>query len=827
MVANSPSRTAILLVLTAAVRAQQAPSQQEPVKPTYVAESLYTDSRIFDDFREHYLYGGFRFNAPHLGFDIRGNNAVIHWDLEQTQRALAQSQRGGLPRRDIEPPASRRRLSAEQVRRQVDRSMQALGQTGGLPQGSQVDTAIDLLRYLYCEGGVTVVQNGVLVLRCERLWISPLDDRIVVEDAELRYMTPGSTTSDMLIVRGKRLVKQGSRWTGRDVSITTCTAAEPHFSLDVGEAEIIERQGQFEVRSRGQTLKIGGTSVLPLPDAHIFTGEQTPFPIRSVRGGYSSTQGMEAGVTVGLPWNKTGGAVHNWLTGRPEHEFRGDTELSVDWIEERGVPLQADFDYSAGNLYRGRTKTFWLDDHGTDQREIDSNLDGSPIGEGSRGLFTTENRVRFGESIHLDVQAFSASDPGVYSEFFNSDYHTKELPETSLYLQHHDENRVFTVGTRFSLTDFSYRDDRALSDSFVEELPVITYDWFAQPIAELPWGSPLVVDLSTELGQRRRSYDDLSTIQVDDETFRADQVIEMSTPMQWGALNLRPYVKARGTWYDNTLAGDSQSRLAMEAGVQLGTRMSRTWSWLGDDSDTVRHVMAPRVWLADRFHVDEDASQFYQFDEVDSLTEETLVRVELRNLFQRMETADDGSSAPRDFLFVDLAQDIWPDKTRDNDGDTLGLFYYDLLVRPTARWLPFRNFSYAVYGDVDWRRGMRTFDTELRFGPLAGINWVLEYREDSLTKGAVGAGATTKLLDRWELYGGSQRDLNTDEWLNYRFGLRRADHDWMVGFDVVYNPFSDETTFRIDFQPRFGGGGAGRDRFSDGGLPRSSLATGY
>src|SRR5205085_752357 len=106
----------------------------------------------------------------------------------------------------------------------------------------------------------------------------------------------------------------------------------------------------------------------------------------------------------------------------------------------------------------------------------------------------------------------------------------------------------------------------------------------------------------------------------------------------------------------------------------------------------IRHVIAPRITLADRFRVDDRAAEFWQFDATDALTEQQLVRVEVRNLLQRMEPVG-AARETRDFLMLDLAQDFWPDASRDNGGDELGLFYYDFLLRPRAGWIPFETFA--------------------------------------------------------------------------------------------------------------------------------------
>ena len=809
---------------------------QEPT-PVLVAEDdsftvdgFDSQSREVEDYREVSVAGGFRFRAPGMQLDVRGQNAVLLFDREGA-RALLEPQDGGggLPRRGIEPPQPRRRLSPDELRRRVEHTLRAVGQFDGLPPGANAVRQLDLLRLFYCEGGVTIVRDGVVVLRCDRLWISPLDDRVVVENAELRYHTPG-TMRDMLVVRGPRLVKQGGRWTGRDLTLTTCTAGEPHAALSVGEAEIIEREGEFEVVVRGQTLQIGGTNVLPLPDARIFTKGQSELPIRSVSFGYSSQQGVQSEVVFGLPWNGTGGAVHEWLTGRPAHEFRGDWELGVGWIEQRGVPLEAGLTYAAADLYQGRLRGFWLDDAGEDLREIRTDFAGNPLDVEKRGLVSTENRLHLGPSTHFDVVAFHASDPAVYPEFFRGNYRFDEVPETSAYLHHADGNRLLTVGGRWNLDEFSYRDDRALAERFVEELPVATLQWLAQPIGETPWGTPIVVDLETGLGQRRSDFDDLATTRTSDRTFRADQVAEVSLPFHLGPLNVRPYASGRGTWYDTTVDGGGEGRVALEGGVALGTRLSRTWSWFDDDGEhALRHVIAPKITYRNRFHVDDDGSRFFQFDAVDALGEAELVRLELRTLLQRSRpVAGAMDTEPLDFVMLDLAQDVWPDADRDNGGDTLGLFYYDLLVRPTVQWLPLETFAFAVYGDYDWDDGMRTFDVEVQAGRIGGITWTADYRGDRLVEGAVGLSGRAQVLDRWNLIAGSQRDLQRDEWLSYTFGLVREDHDWSIAMSADYNPFSEETTFRLEFLPRFGDMGRRRvDRFGGDALRAGNFAMAY
>ncbi|MFY9342879.1 MAG: hypothetical protein WAT39_10340 [Planctomycetota bacterium] len=779
---------------------QQEPRQAPRFQFLYDSRSAKIADR--DDYQELHAWGGFRVLAPGLGLELRGEKVLILLDLETVHRALAQGD-DGPPRRELDLPSPRRRLSPDLIRARLERSAQAFGAGNAAPIGDLDDRDLEAIRYVYCENGVVVVRNGVQVLRCDRLWISPLDDRIVVENAELRYVTPGRADST-LVVRGPKLVKQGGRWTGRDVVVTSCTAAEPHAGIGIDDVEIVERGDEFEIIGRGQTLQLGGTAILPLPNASFFTKSQGEFPIRRARVAYSQKEGVRTELVLGLPWNATGGALHHALTGRPASEFRGDWELGLGWIEKRGEPLDAVVDYRAAGLYEGRTEAFWMDDRGDDRREISTFLDGTDVPDGNRGVLRTQNRVHLGPRTHVDLVAFHASDPAVWSEYFNGAYRSQETPETSVYLHHAAGNRLLTVGTRQNLSEFSYRDDRALATRFIEEEPVVTWQWLAEPIGETPWRTPIVVDLGTEIGQRRSDFDDRAGTRTSDRTLRADQLAELSMPFHLAGLSFRPFFAGRGTWFDEAVDGDSEGRVALTGGVQAGTRWSRTWSWLDDgEPGGVRHVIAPKISYLDRFRVDDRPGEFQQFDGLDNLGEQSLVRVEVRNLIQSMAQTE-GGRQPRDFLFLDLAQDLYPDAGRDNGGETLGLLYYDLLLRPRVRWWSLDTFAFAIYGDHDWQSGLRTFDTELQLGPIAGLNWAIDYRRDRAVDGAVGLTVSTRLLDRWEVFAYSQRDIDRDVWLSYVGGLRRVDHDWSIQAIVVYDTYTDDKTFRIDFLPRLG-----------------------
>ncbi|MBM4063924.1 MAG: hypothetical protein FJ265_22930 [Planctomycetes bacterium] len=177
-----------LLRHAAAVAAGTVLAAQQPAGTPlrYTVEAAREDGRHGDDYREERLFGGFRFRVPDLDLEIRGGNALVLLDAE-TVHALSEREAGsGLPRATVGPPAPRRRLTADELRTRLERTLRALGPDAPQPAAAAADRDLQLVRYVYCEGGITVVRGGIEVIRCDRLWISPLDDRVVVENAELR-----------------------------------------------------------------------------------------------------------------------------------------------------------------------------------------------------------------------------------------------------------------------------------------------------------------------------------------------------------------------------------------------------------------------------------------------------------------------------------------------------------------------------------------------------------------------------------------------------------------------------------------------------------------
>lgn len=772
----------------------------------------FSTIRIEGDHRELIFVGGFRIRSGDL--EIRGERGLATFDLDEAEGLADGFTTGGsaLPRRGAEPAPSRRLLTEEVLRSRLQRFLQSSTTDAPRRPGGAEQVVLRLFRTLYLEGGVSIIKGGIEVARADRISVSALDDRMVFENVLLRLVDQ-KDPERMLVVRGPRLVRQGRRIVGRDVSVTTCDAGQAHVAVVSDEVEILERGQEFEVRSRGSSLQLHGVSIVPLPNASFYTNDQSQIPLRGASGGYSDREGMRAQLDFGSSMNRTGGQIHQWLTGRPAEEFRGDWRLGLGWIEKRGFPVDGGLSYRGEGLYQGSFDGFLLDDEGSNLREIRNNIDGSPITRSGRWLYRTENRIHLSRQLSLDLSAFDASDAAVYSEFQRREYRETELPETSLHLRHAHANRIATLTGRINAADFSYADNLALSPSFVEERPVATFDWIAEPIFTLPGNTPLLFSMATNVGQLRRKYDPLAPSPVDDETTRLDQGVELAAPFLLGPLRLRPYLSARVTWFDSNVDGNQESRHAFEVGVAASSRFSRNFHWINDagSQSTLRHLLHPTVAVFHRFGISDPASDFFQFDEIDALSNRAEIRFEL---LQRLLHVDGTAEVAktREVLWLDLAQPVTPISGRDNAGHRLAPFEYELLVR-APEFVPLPNTHFLLEGEHDWNeRRLRTFNTGIRFGPVAKVDWYADYRTDHTSKGSISYGGATDLLGRFTFGAGAQYDLERKENLAYGAELIRSDHDWRIILALDYDIIGDDLSFTINFEPMLRGLQRARDR---------------
>lgn len=811
-------------VWLAATAAAQGRPRTEPANPTpnpapWRIEYSYFERQagVEEDATVWFLSRGFALRRGTS--EIFARDGVIQEDVDAARQVL-RSEPDGFPRRGAPGPERRRVADEAELERRLSAFLAASGQRP--PQPADVaspsgrELLIGLVRTMYLEGDVTMVHDGIETLRASSLFLSAIDDRLVMRDVELRLPSrdPDSGAMRLVTLRGKQLVRQGPRITGRDVSVTTSIAAEPHFEFVAGEVELIERGDEFEVRGRDNRLLVHGSQVLPLPDIDFFTSQEPPFPLKGVSGGYASKEGVQAELRLGGTWNDIGGALHRKLTGDDAAEFRGRWLTKIGFNQERGVPLEGELEYRGGELYQGRTRAFYLDDQGRNRGPVQLDVDGGFIRERQRELVRTENRVHFSDATTLDLELFQVSDPGTYPEFFQGDWMESELPESRAHLRHAHDNWIATLSGRFDINGVAYRDDRTLAPRFLEERPYGTFDVFSQPLFDVADDVPVLLTTSTSAGLLSFNYDRLAASPGNESAVRLDQEIELAAPFAVGVLTVRPFVLGRVTYYDDSPTGEDVARWSLGGGIRAGTRIERTWQGLGArEQRSLRHVINPEIALLHRSRVSKGPADVFQFDQTDTLDEDVTLRIGVLNRVQTA-TRHEGREEVElnEPIWLDLAQNFKPISNRDNGGEVLGLTEYELVLRPGLDW-PLPHLQLFVEGEYDTRRhDNRTFNTGTRFGKVLGVDWSVEYRQDQVRDGVLLGGFTSALWTRWDVAAGSSYDLDRDETLGYYTSLARRDLDWTLRVGLLYDNLRDETSFFVRFEPTLGGFASPRNR---------------
>jgi hypothetical protein len=343
---------------------------------------------------------------------------------------------------------------------------------------------------------------------------------------------------------------------------------------------------------------------------------------------------------------------------------------------------------------------------------------------------------------------------------------------------------------------------------------------------DLAEGVPLLLTSSSSGGYLAKEFDDHTPVDPDptkgrlytaERAARFDQELELAAPFRIGEVGIRPFLSGRYTAYSDSPSGSSIDRFTLAGGVRAGTRLERVFELDSDllNLHQVRHSVHPEVEYVDVYQVSEPPAAVWQFDRsdalgtVDGLMERRTIRLVLLNRFQT-KRATDRLQPDRlqivDFLWIDLAQTVFPTDDRDNLSRRLGLFEFEVIYRPDLDLLPLADLGFLVEGEWDWRLGtLRTFNLAMAFSPFTDATAALEWRKGHDGEGTLDGRIRTYLRGRWEAGVGMQYDLELSQVRDYRLELGRRDHDWTTRVVIAFDRIDDELTVSVNFEPRIGG----------------------
>jgi len=634
----------------------------------------------------------------------------------------------------------------------------------------------------YKPGRQLDVMDLVQVASADQIYINPGRARGLATNVELRAADPAAAADLIYVFRGKEAyLIDSNTLTVRQVSLTTCNFAVPHYRFAADRAEIISQPPSTLLNAWRPRLQVGKSNktLIALP----FIGTdltQRAYLLES----YALGTSKKFGFFVQTTWrpldlaSRRPGWIESWLVNLDYYSSRGPAI---------GTQLEYAFGQAPGPRSRGELTAYYINDSGS---EDDT---GGPVPQQNRGLFHLRHRTQLNEDWRLDAEYYDISDRGFLDEYFEFNFLNEKVPESYLLARYLRNSTYVALLYKQRVNDFIRQ---------VEELPSAELQ-----IAGFPVGR-LVYEGQVSAGQFDLEPSNLLTPPAPDppgvRRFHTEQ--KLSLPFMLSALRIDPSVRVLATWAsDGTAPGPvftgSQSRTGFGAGVTIATTMSRVYDLTSElfDLNRLRHILIPFVEFETLSVSGDGSASFIQMDSIDTIDSMTEASIGLR---QRLQTKrmKDGEWTPVDWLDFRIA---YVSRTSDSvdmiqDQDFLR---WDMDLRLTDR---------VSLHSWDSRIGLEDLPDVINAGIVVDFlprcTLGLDYDFISDITSSLTAQLFYKLSDRYQLLLSQQTDFNSagtgnDRNLETIFVIRRLLHEWVLDIGLHYEKSNDEFAVIFGFGP--------------------------
>ena len=385
-----------------------------------------------------------------------------------------------------------------------------------------------------------------------------------------------------------------------------------------------------------------------------------------------------------------------------------DGKIRLDYREKRGVGAGPDLNLHLGQWGEADFKYYYLHDqnpnNGTGTNSF-ANLGAIPE---NRQRFSLEYQATPFTNLNLKALVNYQSDPLVLHDFFEGDYTANPQPSTFIEANKYWNNWSLDAETAPRINDFFDQ---------VERLPDVKLTGFRQQIFD----TPLYYESESSAGYYRRFFaatnNNLFSATNSPPAYsaaRADTFHQLLLPwtfFNW--LNVTPHVGGRFTWYSQESGpggtNDETDRAVFNTGVGTSFKVSQLWAGATNsllDIDGLRHILEPSVNYVfvprptaplSQLPQFDSASpsllllpiQFPDYDNIDSIDSENVIRFGLRNTLQ---TKRDGQLDNLLDWNVALDWRLTPGRDQNNldepfsGQETFSDLYSDLVFRPRT-WI--------------------------------------------------------------------------------------------------------------------------------------------
>ncbi len=718
----------------------------------------------------------------------------------------------------------------EQDRTVVLRAQNAVVYVEGDAQGALGGGTLDAarVRSVYLEHDA-VISDGEYTVRAPRMFFDLGLNKAILLDA---VMYTWDARHDVPLYVRAETVRQQSRtsFEAEDALLTTSEFAEPHFAIGVGRVTVerpVSPGSDAPERFTAEHMTLQWNE-LPFFYWPVLAGENRDPPLRSVRTGYSSDDGVE----VETRWDLFA------LAGR-EAPDGVEADLLVDYLGDHGPSVGTRIDYERRELFGNLDARLMPQDEGTD--EIGGRRDVEQTDE-LRGFARWQHRQPLPDGWELSLEAAFVSDETFLEEFERDEAFEAKPYETSLFLNRRDEEQQLWLLTSYDFNEFLPQLSPAQTPGFfTAKAPELGYFRTGTDLwdGRLTWFSENRVariraqfgdDTPDDRGFRPPAAMELFGIDAD-TTFRDaasadgfptgwvgrfDSRQELVVPLEVGDFRINPYAVGRFTGYDDDFeefrGEDDQFRLWGAVGTRVSTQAHATYDGVESrlfDVHRLRHIVEPSV---DVFYaassVDPEALPAFDYD-VESINEGAGVRLGLRNTFET-QRGGPGRWRSVDWLVLDTDLVLRSDDA-DVDTELARFFSY----RPEfsrggdhfyTRLLWLVTDTLAFTGDLTqnledgetaaWRAGIN-----LQHTPR--LTSFVEYSElDVLDSRLLTYGFAYQLTTKYRVGFEQQLDFGERDTRRIRGFVERALPRWTLRLDASFDEVDDETTFGVVLVPQ-------------------------
>lgn len=705
---------------------------------------------------------------------------------------------------------------------------------------------------VYLEGNI-VVRQGDNVIRSSHGFYDVRDEQGMFYNVELRTFLPELEGAIRLRADRIRQLHRDS-FHARNAWITGSQFGKPGYRLESADLILERRPGNpypwtidpndpddfssLWLTAHNNRFLIGDVPILYTPVVSA-PAEDPQIPIRNVRFDYDRIFGAQ----VRTAWNME--SLFG-LNLPPDTDW----DLLLDYLSDRGPAIgsRADYDgvtelFGVPTLYDGTGDLYYIYDRGTDNLGLmRRNL---PVPDDNRGRALWRNRLRFPGNVWARSEIGYLSDRNFLEQYFENEWDEGKDNETLLEIGRQVDNRTITGLGRERINDFENDTEWLRGDLTVLSEPLLN-DW-------LTWSS------HTSLGYGRIEPAQPPFNPAEDVFAPlpyyadADGVVAMTRhelvlPLDFGPLNVDPYLLGEAAHWGEALDGDDLSRLYGSAGVRASIQFVKLMPYVQNRILGLNGLAHKMIFDADYSLSDasQDLARVPQYNEFDDNAQERFRSRYLVNEFggvfaptfePRMYAVRTGAARSvtspyhelvddqqvlrmgwrhrwqtkvgppdrqriKDWMTLDFDASYFPNADRDNFGEDLGLFATRYAWNVGERTTLLAN-SLVDFFDVEqqiWNIGVLS-QRSTRGSVYLGFRQVQGGPIDSQI---VTASYSYLMSDKWVSSVGTAYDVAEGLDRGQSVTISRIGGDFIIHLGAKYDRSKNNAGIGLSIEPRFG-----------------------